>query len=293
MSEAEETPDARLRASLTAATLPSSVRRAWADRPPTPTPGQVWRARWGTVTQLLLILDAPARSVRAASVTLDPDLADDTAVILPADSGDLTVPLVVWLGDATSLSFRILDRFLGSVSIDLREVPDACRGRPILTPADERAVHRACLQDVLDVFVAARWAPDGDGNLGEILGTISSNRLSETLELPDRAVIALRRGRTWLTPEQAERLAPVVEETVENLLAANPRLPDDLIADLDLPAYRAKVNMLARQRGIDEVEAWLTAGYSVAGVALRQTEGNAPSWQERLDRYFEVVLDEQ
>lgn len=47
--------------------------------------------------QQLLILDAPARSVRAATVTLDVQAADDSAVILPADSSELTVPLVVWL----------------------------------------------------------------------------------------------------------------------------------------------------------------------------------------------------
>jgi len=293
MSEAEQASGARLRAVLAAAELPSSVRRAWTERPPTPAPGQVWRARWGTMTQLLLVLDAPARSVRAAPVTLDPDLADNTAVILPADSTVLTVPLVVWLGDTMSLPLRVLDRVLGSVTIDLREVPEARRGRPVLTPADDRAVHRARLQDVLGVFVAARWAPDGNGNLGDILGKTTSKRVSEALELSDREVIALRRGRMGLTPDQAVRLASVAEESVENLLAANPRLPDDLVADLDLPAYRAKVNALAQRRGIDEVEAWLTAGYSVAGVAHRQTEGEAPSWRERLDRYFDAVLDEQ
>lgn len=293
MSKAGGTPGARLRTALTAAALPSSVRRAWADRPPTPAPGQLWRARWGTVTQMLLILDAPARSVRTAPVTLDMDLADDTAVVLPAEANDITVPLVVWLGDATSLPIRVLDRFLGLVTIDPREVPSARSGLPVLTTADDRAVNRARLQDALDVFVAARWAPGGDGSLGEILGRADPKRLREALELPDRVVIALRRGRTPLTPEQAVRLAPVVEESVENLLAANPVLPDDLVADLDLPAYRAKVNALANRRGIEEIEAWLTAGYSVAGAAHRQAEGDEPSWRARLDRYFGVVLDEQ
>jgi hypothetical protein len=241
----------------------------------------------------MLILEAPARSVRAAPVTLNLDLADDTAVILPADSGDLTVPLVVWLGDTTSLPLRVFDRFLGAVTTDLREVPDADRGRPVLTPADERALHRARLQDALDVFVTARWAPDGHGNLNELLGKTTGKRISEALGLSDRAIIALLRGRLGLTPEQAGLLAPVVGETAENLVAANPRLPDDLIADLDLPVYRAQVNALAQRRGIDEVEAWLTAGYSVAGVAHRHTEVETPSWSERLDRYFGLVLDDE
>lgn len=293
MSEAEDTPAARLRAALAAAALPPSVRHAWTERPPTLAPGQIWRARWGTVTHLLLILDAPSCSVRAAPVTLDVDAADDSAAVLPATSSELTVPLVLWLGDATSLPLRVLDRFLGSLTVDLQELSAADHGHPVLTPADERAVHRARLQDALDVLVAARWAPEGNGNLKALLGTADPKTLAHVLEVPDRTVIALRRGKAALTPEQAERLAPVVRQPVEALLAANPPLPEDLVADLDHPAYRAKVVALAQQRGIDETQAWLTAGFAVAAVAHRQTEGDTPSWTDRLDHYFALVLDEQ
>jgi hypothetical protein len=85
----------------------------------------------------------------------------------------------------------------------------------------------------------------------------------------------------------------VVNEPVEALLAANPPLPEDLVAELDLPAYRSKVVALAQRRGMDEIEAWMTAAYSVTAVAHRQTEGAAPTWTDRLDRYFALVLDEQ
>ena len=231
--------------------------------------------------------------MRAAPVTFDPDMADDSAVILPAEASDLTVPLVVWVNDATSLSLRVLDRFLGSLAEDPREVLNAPRGRPVLTAVDERAVHRAQMQDTLDVFLSARWAPEGAGTLNEILGKVDRKRISDVLAVPDRVVIALLRGRKGVTPEQAERLAPVLEETPDNLLAANPPLPEDLVADLDRPGYRAKVNALAKKRGVDEIVAWLTAGYSVAAVAHRQTEGDAPSWREQLDRYFQAVLDDQ
>jgi hypothetical protein len=84
-----------------------------------------------------------------------------------------------------------------------------------------------------------------------------------------------------------------MHQPVEALLAANPALPEDLVADLDHPAYRRKVTALAHRRGIDEIEAWLTAGYAVAAVAHRQTKGGAVTWTERLDRYFALVLDEQ
>ncbi len=293
MSEAEGTPAARLRAALTAAALPPAVRRAWTDRPPTPAPGQIWRARWGTVTQLLLVLDAPSRSVRAAPVTLDVEAADDSAAVLTPAHTELGAPLAVWLADTTSLPLRVLDRYLGSALLDLRDLPAAGRGRPVLTPADERAVQRARLQDALDVFVAARWAPEGSGNLKELLGTSDVKELAQVLQVPHRTVIALRRGKAALTPDQAERLAPVVHLPVEALLAANPSLPEDLVADLDHPAYRAKVVTLAQRRGIDETQAWLTAGFAVAAVAHRQTEGEKPAWTDRLDRYFALVLDEQ
>lgn len=293
MSDTEGAPAGRLRAALAAAAIPPAVRLAWTGRPPTPAPGHLWRARWGTVTQMLLILDAPSRAVRAAPVTLDPDAADDSAAVLPPGSSELTVPLTVWLSDTTSLPLRVLDRFLGSLTVDLTLLAEADHGPLLLTPADERAVHRARLQDALDVFVAARWAPEGNGNLNALLSMADPKGLAQVLEVPDRTVIALRRGKAALTPEQAERLAPVVHQPVEALLAANPALPEDLVADLDHPAYRAKVVTLAQRRGIEETEAWLTAGFAVAAVAHRQTEGVTPSWTDRLDRYFALVLDEQ
>lgn len=293
MSEANRTPSAQLRAALTAAALPPSVRRAWSEPPTEPAPGQIWGARWGTVTQLLLILDAPSRSVRAAPVTLDVDAADESSAVLLATNSELSAPLVLWLADATSLPLRVLDRFLGSLTVDLQELSVAAHGHPVLTSIDQRNVHRARLQDALNVFVAARWAPQGSGNLKALLGPADPKTLARVLEVPDRVVIALRRGKAALTPEQAERLAPVVHQPVEALLGANPPLPEDLVADLDHPAYRAKVVALARRRGIDETRAWLTAGFAVAAVAHRQTDGEAPSWTDRLDRYFALVLDEQ
>jgi hypothetical protein len=293
VSDAQDTAAARLRAALTAAALSPAVRRAWTQHPPTPEPGQIWRARWGTVTQLLLILDAPSRSVRAVPVTLDVEAADDSAALLGPDSSELGGPLVVWLGDATALPLRVLDRYLGSMTIERATLSAAGRGRPVLTDADDRVVHRARLQDALAVFVAARWAPEGTGKLKELLGAADVRGLAQALQVPDRTVIALRRGKVALTPDQAERLAPVVHLPVETLLAANPPLPEELVADLDHPAYRAKVISLAERRGIDETQAWLTAGFAVAAVAHRQTEGETPRWTDRLDRYFALVLDEQ
>lgn len=293
MSEANRNPGGRLRAALTTSALPPSVRRAWTEPPPALVPGQIWRARWGTVTQLLLILDTPSRSVRAAPVTLDVDAADDSSAVLLPTSSQLSVPLVLWLADAASLPLRVLDRFLGSLTVGLHELSVATCGHPVLTPIDERSVHRAKLQDALDVFAAARWAPEGSGDLKTLLGPADSKTLARLLGVPDRTVIALRRGKAALTLEQAERLAPLVHQTVDTLLKANPPLPEDLVADLDTPAYRAKVVTLARRRGIDETRAWLTAGFAVAAVAHRQTEGDAPSWAERLDRYFALVLEEQ
>lgn len=293
MSETNRTPSAQLRAALTAAALPPSVRRAWTEPPPAPAPGQIWRARWGTVTQLLLILETSFRAVRTAPVTLDVDAADDSAAVLPAMSSELSISLVLWLADITLLPLRVLDRFVGSLTVDLQTLSVADHGPPVLSPIDERNVHRARLQDSLDVFVAARWAPEGSGDLRTLLSPADPKTLARVLEVPDRVVIALRRGKAALTPEQAGRVAPVVHQPVETLLKANPPLPEDLVADLDHPAYRAKVVALARRRGIDETQAWLTAGFAVAAVAHRQTEGDAPSWIDRLDRYFSLVLGEQ
>lgn len=293
MSDGESAPAARLRAALKSAALPASVRRAWSAPPPSPAPGQIWRARWGRATQLMLIQDTPFRSVRAAPITLNVDAADEEATVLAPECSELTVPLVVWQSYATNVPLRVLDRFLGSVTLELPELPTANHARPVLTPADERAVHRARLQDTLDVFVTARWAPGGAGNLKTLLSAVDRKSLGQALGVNDRMVIALSRGKAALNPDQAERLAPLVNQPVEALLAANPSLPEDLVAELDHPAYRAKVVALAHRRGIDELEAWLTAGFAVSAVAHRRTEGDAPLWTDRLDRYFALVLDDE
>jgi hypothetical protein len=291
MSGAAGSQGERLRAALTTASLPSSIAGAWSERPPRPTGRQLWRARWGSVTQLLVVLDASARSVRAAPVTLDPELADDSAVITYSDESDLTVPLVVWLQDAASLPVRVLDRFLGAVHVDLRAASALRHGRPVLTAADERAVHRARLQDTLDVFVAARWAPEGDGSLGALLGAARPQQIAQVLGVPNRMVIGLRRGERFLSPQQAELLAPLLHRSAGEVLAANPPLPEDLVADLDLPEYRARITALARREGADEIDTWRAVGYGVAAVSHRQTEGDAVSWRDRIDHYFLAVLD--
>jgi hypothetical protein len=228
--------------------------------------------------------------VRAAPVTLDSELADDSAVVTSSDGSDLTVPLVVWLQDATSLPVCVLDRFLGAVHVDLRAASALQHGRPVLTAADERAVHRARLQDALDVFVAARWAPEGDGSLGALLGTARPQQIAQVLGVPNRMVIGLRRGERFLSPQQAELLAPLLHRSAGEVLAANPPLPEDLVADLDLPEYRARITALARRKGTDEIDTWRAVGYGVAAVSHRQTEGNAVSWRDRIDQYFLAVL---
>lgn len=270
--------------------LAASVRRAWTETPPQPMPGQVWRARWGDHRCLVMIVDAPVRAARIVALTTDVAEADDTAVVLPAGENDLGVSLVAWVGDMAVVPLRVLDRFVGGVLSSLDE--HSVRGHVVLSVSDDRVVLRARLQDTLHMFEQARWAPEQTGSLADLLGDTDRRSLAGLLDVAPREAIALLRGQRALTIEQAQFVASHVGRGLDDVLATNPVLPEALVADLDLPKYRAQVGSLASLRRISEIEAWRVAAYAVAGVSQRRTDGQETTWRDRLDQYFQVALDE-
>lgn len=281
----------RLSVALESASIPETVTFAWNGRPPDPSVGQLWRARWEDVSQLLLLIEVMPRAVRAVPITLDPDEANASTVIIPEEATSLGIPLFAWIDDATSLPLRTLDRFVGRVFEASGDLSQMERGAPAATLFHESYVEHGRIQDALKVFVEARWAPEGEGNLSEILKTLPARKLEEVLQLPPQQVLALRRGTRSLSPAEAERVAPYLDMPVDSLLRGNPRLPEELIADLDLPRFRCQVRRIADQKGVAETDAWVEAGYAVLAPAYRQTQGAALAWEERLQQYFDAVLD--
>lgn len=292
MNDSDATPGARLLRAVAKAAVPSAVREAWTSTPPTPEAGQVWRARWDETAQALLILEVEQSRIRAAPVSFDTEMADDSAVVLNASYTWLGVGAVVWIDLAQELPVRVLDRWGGRVAVPLDVLAKLPRGSAVLNAMDDRALVKAELMDAMETFASARWAPEGDGSLGERLVSLGIQRIIELLGCRTDEALALMRGQQPLTEEQAEVMGPELGASPDELLLANPPLPPKLVDDLDPPHWRAKVIQLARLRDVGEPEAWRTAGYGTYALAARQTDRGEPAWEERIAQYFAGVLGE-
>jgi hypothetical protein len=304
VSQEDDRSAERLAAAVAAARVPDAVVRAWTAEPPEPAPGQLWRARWGDVVELVLLFAVASDTVQVAPASVDVECADDGAVVVAESDTSLGIPVAVWDVLARELPMRVLDRHAGHLAPDLATpagVAEAAlqgraqRGRSAFSPLDPCLQFRSHLDDALDTFRAARWAPTGTGSLAVVLrgAGVEVTQLMDLLEVPAQRALALLRGRAAVTEEEAERLQPVTGLTVADLLAANPALPAGLVACLDRPIWRARVQRLAVRSRMPEPVAWQAAGYGTWALAARQTGGEpSAAWGERLGRYFAVVLGE-
>jgi len=289
----------RLRAAMEAAAIPAGAVGAWQGPPPEPEAGQLWRARWENVAQLVLVLDVVGDRVEVAPVSLDVDYADEHSVVLPEDATPLAVEAVVWLGLRRSLSMGVLDRSLGLLAERWRDLRSSAgmnelRRGSRAGAADPRAEYRARLEDAFDVLAAATWVPIGSGALASMIRSagLGAQELVGLLDTSPQQALAVLRGRAAVTADQARQLSAEIGLAPEEVLAANPSLPTDLVARLDRPRRRAQVRELARRRRLSETEAWRAAAYGIWALAARQTGARAdPAWDDRLDRYFAVVLN--
>jgi plasmid maintenance system antidote protein VapI len=300
MTTPSGSPADRLRAAAAAARVPAAVVDAWNAPPPDPEPGQVWRARWDTHYQLVLLLAVTGSTVAAVPASLEPDLADDTAEVLAERDTTLGVPLALWRSLSRTLPMRVLDRLAGHVNIaegalvhgQAKPTPRNV-GEPVVTPTDPRVEYRALLEDNMTAFAEASWEPQGAGTLDRMLreAGVGPADLGNALGATPQHALRILRGSAPITEEQAEALAELTGRAVEELLDANPPLPTDLVERLDRPTCRALVTELAHRRHQTEQLAWQSAGYGVLALAARQT-GRAKSiaWDDRINRYFTVVL---
>jgi hypothetical protein len=247
-------------------------------------------------------MDVGDEDVGVVPILLDDRYADGNTVILQSVQSSLATTIVVWTGLSSRLPMCVLDRRLGSVSIDVTDSgwidhaarAGATRGRASVSPLDPVNQVRARIDDALGCLVKATWAPSGTGELGKLLASasVTPQNLVDLLEVSPQTALALRRGQEPATPAQAEKLAPVLQLSPRLVLEANPAPSRGLVQLMSRPRRRAQVNRLADRRGIDERTAWLSATYAVTALAARQTGPQTePAWDERIDQYFQITLE--
>jgi hypothetical protein len=165
---------------------------AAADRPRTgPRPGELWRARQapGDPATLVWVRALGPTGTLVVPVSLDVELADEHALIVPATASPLGTPLAVHVPVETTIDERhLLDR-LGSVDIAAQvaslhaatltgePVPGLNVGPPVASPLDERIEYREMLADRL-----ARLAP---GAVDEAHGPGAGDEPGQQVTEPD------------------------------------------------------------------------------------------------------------
>jgi len=302
MTEVNESAESRFLAALKVAVAPPSVSSSFDAPPPTPAPGQIWRANWASVVELVLIRNVVGSNVSLVPASLDTDYADEATLVLSEDETSLSVSVAIWTGLERTLPMRILDRFVGRVFSDVTdshwvfraiEAERGVLGRLAGNPSDPLCEFRAIIEDSLDELAETALIPEGDNRLGSLIAssTLDMDALSRLLSIPIQQAFNLRRGQSPATGDQAELLAEHLGISVNEVLEANPSLPEGLITCLSDPHRRNQVYQLSILRQIPEPEAWSAAGYGTYALAARQTgEVEEPAWNERLDAYFNGIL---
>jgi hypothetical protein len=287
----------RFHAAVTASAVSAGLHAAWTGATPDPEPGQIWRVRVDDIVELVLLVTVTDRSVTAAPATIDADYADDQALTVPADASPLGVATTVWLGLTDTVPMRTLDRCAGRLTPDNADVPTAVRGigqpgAAVVSAAQPVAEYRARLAACMYALATVSSDIPGTGELPSLLRAagVKPGRLAEFgMETP--RALAVARGTAAVNEHEAGALATELDRTVEDILAANPAPPAELVTWLDRPRRRPKLEQLARQRGISTEEARLHAAYDLYALAAREPGGSI-DWNARLDRYFELALDE-
>ncbi|MEV8372659.1 hypothetical protein AB0P21_07970 [Kribbella sp. NPDC056861] len=231
-------------------------------------------------------------SVRAVPVTLDVE-ADDSAVVAPASAHDLGVDVTIWVNDDSAVPMRVLEFKLGSLAVP--STAELAAGTANWGPTDPRTRLRADLQDAIESLADASWVPDAEA------GAVDLDALLDTAEFDDvvravgsvRLASRIRRGEASLTEQQAAGLAELLGVSTAHVLSASqPVLPDELIAAMDLPEVRARVDRMAQAREREEIETWRFCAYGVLALAAREHDRRQTFWEAKVRAYFDAVLPE-
>lgn len=305
-------PEHVLRAGAAAAAPPgllAALRSAEATAPlPDPVRRQLWRARWGAVAQLVLVLEVNgAGTAVAAPVTTDPPGADEHSVVLDSGLTVLGCPVTVWGGLAAEIPFFVFDAPLGEVAPAVTTaaehvpadgqvmLPDGVSvgapAEPLFSPV---AGVRAGLADVLEELRSAAWAPLAvpDGRpLRELLKGHPAvpalmKELAESLGLKTPEVIGLMNGIRAVPPEQVPIIAQIAGLAERDVQSAVAPLPDALVRELGRPRWRKAIRDRV-PRGGPEAPVRLAVAYGSLALAARQTgPASADPWPQRIGHYL-------
>lgn len=272
------------------------------DSDPELAPGQIWRARWDDLAQLVFIDSLPddTSRVRVTPVEIGDADADDDAVIVPAEETHLHQALSVWLTLTTDVAALTLDRWVATLRSfsseeDLVEAANAGtlrRGVVIANDASPRLANKKALGYSACALHGAGHLRGGQGNLAELLKGVSTAELAQALEGDTPLAVSLKRGRAVLDVAMARRIELAMPLSSEELLNANPAPPVELLKAIWARERGASLREVARKRGESESEAFAQMSQGVFALAARGERRDEVDWAGRVDTYLHMALAE-
>ena len=253
---------------------------------PTPQRGQLWRAAWAGAAGLVVIADTvKGREVPVMAATAD-HLGDEATIVADTSNG---IRVSVWAGVQADIMMFTLDHRLGDLTdASLAALTAAADGThlaewaSITSDLDDRILARIDLQEALHAFAAAEWVPAVDENaptLGQLAEThaVTASQVAARLGITPGAARRLLQARAEPTDSQRAALL----ELVGSIPQSNLRLPDGLVAALDSPHSRPKLQMIAnRDHQGNETAARRASAQRAMAMAARHRRSPQRDWAE-------------
>ncbi|MFL0293720.1 hypothetical protein ACJH6J_22085 [Mycobacterium sp. SMC-18] len=270
--------------------------------------GQVWRAQWDEVTVLVLLAETSSTDVDVIPVTVDPDAADSTALVLDPSLTAFGVETTLWINLRTRLPLRVLDEIIDEFPADLMneviddpqvDLPRGVRkGPPAASVFDPSKQIRAEIEDDLSDLQASPQLPVEGGSattpptLASILGkNVNLGALVDALGpcgLNQSDVMSVLKGKRFLTPDLVDAIASVTDISRAAIAEAVTPLPAELVEEVDHPRWRSMWRDWAHRDGLDESTARLRGTYELYALAARQTGAQKPDWAARLAQFRQL-----
>lgn len=277
---------------VAAVSVPAAIQESAHQADPEFAPGQIWRADWSEEV-LLVAISGVGDGISSVPLSLDADYRDETSVLLDLAWSPLGIPLVAWPDLKRDLPRSVFAQFIGELDAAalgaLAEEQGAQRSRVTANHAVE--IYKAVVEDSMDALAAVQWAVGGTGQLASIVQSLTPEQIASAIGATAQRALALWRGQSPLTSEEATRISPLVGHTPTELLASNPSPPADLVTGLDQPRRHRQVRVFAELRERDLAAAYWDVAIDTWALAARQT-GNQHGidWEGRLDTFFAAVL---
>jgi hypothetical protein len=257
-----------------------------------PQPGQLWRLHWEDVTHLALIASTAYGNLTFWPVTLDVQLADESALLVPAsESGGIDLALAIWPALETGIGTYVLERYITDILPPerLRHLRRAYRtgdelpvqwlpGTVTAGPESPRGGFRTDLIQVAGFLGEASWEPEDWAefelsdlpSFAEALSAagISATQLADKLGIPPRRAISLCRGLVEPTPQELDQVHDAFGFSASGQTGAPPR---EVTEALDDPHARDLILRAAAAEGKSEISLRRDLAQSHFALAARKS----------------------